>query len=699
MATPDAQAFDPPVFTTRAAEALDARFRCPRCNGPLNDTRSALRCKACDASYPVREGVLDFRCGRHDYYFNPVPRQEMAQLIRDAGSVPWDDTVRRFLRHVRKVPAWIDNVAVNGRYAWKLFLELRPESRVLDLGCGLGNLTRNLAPHVGEVVALDLTWERLLFAQRRFAKFNAGDRITLVAGGDGTHLPFPDGHFDCIALSGVLEWIADDPSLYAGVKSPAARALKMMMTFFGETNPRATQLRFLQELHRILKPDGQLFVAIENRWSYEYFAGRPDHHSRLKYGSLLPRFVANLYSIALRRRPYRTYTYRLPEFRRLFTAAGFPRQECLGLSPGYSGLEAIFPCEGDQPFWRDSRPASLAERIRRSPRFVPAFGMLARSSAERRKSLLERVLDEVSATLPGQAGIELDACEVARSERIVLCGRAGVSRIVIRIPVDGRARALEDNNLRILQILAKRPHTFAPEPLAHGVQQGLAYYVERTIEGQPLGSQASLTRASASAAVAELFARMHAQGQERAMSSVADADLSERLIAAPMEKLRAAGVDAPACGAFERRLRDELAGRRWTIGLCHGNFTCDNLVATAQGIAGVTDWTYATERGLPALDAISYVESMQRRACPTTLVGANLLQLARWDWPSNEEMELLRTYYREWRLDEAAHALLCRLTWLQSMARMLDTPARLDFAFVERNTTAMLSAPAAHAPS
>jgi hypothetical protein len=62
-------------------------------------------------------------------------------------------------------------------------------------------------------------------------------------------------------------------------------------------------------------------------------------------------------------------------------------------------------------------------------------------------------------------------------------------------------------------------------------------------------------------------------------------------------------------------------------------------------------------------------------------------------------MELLRTYYREWRLDEAAHALLCRLTWLQSMARMLDTPARLDFAFVERNTTAMLSAPAAHAPS
>ena len=67
----------------------------------------------------------------------------------------------------------------------------------------------------------------------------------------------------------------------------------MLMSFFGETNPRRTQQRFLQELGRILKPDGQLFVAIENRWNYEYFGGRPDHHSGLKYGSLLPRFLAN----------------------------------------------------------------------------------------------------------------------------------------------------------------------------------------------------------------------------------------------------------------------------------------------------------------------------------------------------------------------------------------------------------------------
>src|SRR5205823_4310509 len=106
-----------------------------------------------------------------------------------------------------------------------------------------------------------------------------------------------------------LEWIPDDDSLFERIDSRIGKALKMMTTFFGETNPRKVQLRFLEEICRILKPRGQLFVAIENRFDYEYFMGHPDHHSGLRYSSLLPRFLANLYSIFAARRPYRTYTY------------------------------------------------------------------------------------------------------------------------------------------------------------------------------------------------------------------------------------------------------------------------------------------------------------------------------------------------------------------------------------------------------
>src|SRR5687768_4395026 len=294
------------IPTARAGQA----FRCPRCAGELGEVAEELICARCDQRFPRRDGIIDFRLARRDYYFNPVPRAEMADLIREAPTVSWDASVRRFLRFVRTVPGWVDNVSTNGRYAWKLFLDLPPRGRFLDFGCGLGSLTQNFAPHVGEVVALDLTWERLQFAQQRFARFNSNDRITVVAGGDGPRLPFPDSYFDGIALSGVLEWIGDDFDVYSLSGSRVTKAVKMLATFFGQRNPRRTQLRFLRELRRVLKPAGQLFVAIENRWGYEYFTGRPDHHSGLRYGSLLPRFLANAYSIASsRRHPYRTYTY------------------------------------------------------------------------------------------------------------------------------------------------------------------------------------------------------------------------------------------------------------------------------------------------------------------------------------------------------------------------------------------------------
>src|SRR5207248_10528492 len=99
-------------------------WRCPRCLTVLGAAENELKCLRCNTAYAKRDGIVDLRCRRHDYYFNPVPRQEMAALVRQAADATWDESVARFLRHVRKVGDWVDNIAVNGRYAWKLFLEL-----------------------------------------------------------------------------------------------------------------------------------------------------------------------------------------------------------------------------------------------------------------------------------------------------------------------------------------------------------------------------------------------------------------------------------------------------------------------------------------------------------------------------------------------------------------------------------------------
>ena len=663
----------------------DLEFRCPRCRGALRTCDTASRCDSCNTEYPVRDGIHDFRCGRHDYYFNPVPRAAMAALIEDAKAAPWDDTVRKFMGHISNVPGWTDNVEVNARYAWKLFLDLPPRSRFLDLGCGLGNLTRNLAPHVGEVVALDLTWERLKFAQQRVAKFNASDRITLVAGGDGTHLPFPDAHFDCIALSGVLEWIADDSSLYAG-RSRAGKMVSMALSYFGERNPRAVQLRFLKELRRVLKPEGQLFVAIENRWSHEYFVGRPDHHSGLRFGSLLPRFAANLYSIAVRRKPYRTYTHTVGGLRRIFREAGFPENQCYGLTPGYSKLAEIVPTTTSQPVWTAPRSSSFSERLRRSERFVPAFGMAGRRGAGRVDPLISRLLAEISKRVPELASPTIQTCTITRGERIVLRVRARDAALILKIPVAAFAIASEDRNAHTLAGFAANGMLdgLVPRSLAYGVHQAVSYYVETALAGAPLASNpAGMSRGAAARLVSGLLVRMQGAQDEAFFESSGDA-LCAAEIEAPLALLADAGASQNLCA----RLRDEVVRRlgahRWKVGLRHGRLEADNILIDEGSLSGVIGWGHATARGLPALDAIGYVASRGRLDEPAIDPLTVLERLARWDWPNAEEVELLRAAYTRLGIDAARHEELCLLAALHFVAHDSAGTARFDPAYVGR---------------
>jgi sterol 24-C-methyltransferase len=108
-------------------------------------------------------------------------------------------------------------------------LALEPGSKVLDAGCGIGNVARTLATRHGlDVTGIDVLEFNLEEAARRTAQAGLGDRTHFQLG-DYHHLDFPDASLD-------------------GVYT--------METFVHSADPKAA----LAEFHRVLRPGGRLVM-------------------------------------------------------------------------------------------------------------------------------------------------------------------------------------------------------------------------------------------------------------------------------------------------------------------------------------------------------------------------------------------------------------------------------------------------------
>ncbi|HET7807536.1 MAG TPA: methyltransferase domain-containing protein [Gaiellaceae bacterium] len=108
-----------------------------------------------------------------------------------------DAARERFVKKAERVAALQDARAAELEAKVVRFAELRGDERALDAACGAGALAFALAPHVREVVGVDIVPELLEQGRQR-----AGDTENVeFVEGDATKLPFARGSFD---LAGTL---------------------------------------------------------------------------------------------------------------------------------------------------------------------------------------------------------------------------------------------------------------------------------------------------------------------------------------------------------------------------------------------------------------------------------------------------------------------------------------------------------------
>lgn len=253
-----------------------------------------------------------------------------------AWSEPPDASIRELFGRCRELP-W--HLAIEGLRPshpdfvsrlerewladWTLLVHPSGAQRAVDVGCGFGTLTIGLAARFAQVAAVDVLPLRLAIAASRARSLGA-THVQFI-NGNGRVLPLRSGVFDLAVLNGVLEWAA-----------------------LGSTeNTAVVQALLLSEVRRVLKADGLVAVAIENRFALETWNLTPDTHTGLLLLPLFPHWLGRaIHRLRVGRR-LSVQLYSRRGYRHLLRSAGFSAIRILDVAPSYNDYDVVIdPTDG-----------------------------------------------------------------------------------------------------------------------------------------------------------------------------------------------------------------------------------------------------------------------------------------------------------------------------------------------------------------
>ncbi len=131
------------------------------------------------------------------------------------------------------------------------------DSNILEIGAGCGAVTGALLREHTTVTSVELTKRRADIIRKRYKEYK---NLQVLNG--NIHKQTLKEKFDYATLIGVLE--------YAG----------------RFTNDQHPFVKMLEETRRLIKKDGTLIIAIENRFGLKYWRGAPEDHTGKIFDSL-----------------------------------------------------------------------------------------------------------------------------------------------------------------------------------------------------------------------------------------------------------------------------------------------------------------------------------------------------------------------------------------------------------------------------
>ena len=181
-------------------------------------------------------------------------------------------------------------------------LSLPKAARILEVGCGAGLLTADLARRGYTIEALDRVKTMVDLSRRNAVKSGVENRVNANIG-DVYQLPFRDGSFSCLIALGVIPWVVDVDGA-------------------------------LKEISRVVIPGGYTIITADNRYRLNHLLD-PAYMPALS--GMKARLKRTLEKFRLRKPSNEPDVHRhsLKEFNQLLASVGLVRikHHVIGLGP------------------------------------------------------------------------------------------------------------------------------------------------------------------------------------------------------------------------------------------------------------------------------------------------------------------------------------------------------------------------------
>lgn len=212
-------------MTGRAPAALPPTLRdvslvCPLCRGPVEATPEAFACAPCARTYPLLDGIPDFRVFPDPYLDFEEDRRRTAKVLEALDRYDLRGLLDYYwslsdITPVALRPRFIRGALQGEAKALRLLRLLEDGTfsgaaqarSVVEIGSGTGAFLAVASGRFPRVVGVDIAMRWLHLSRRRF--LDRGLPAPPLVCACAERLPFPDGTFDLAVMVATLEFTRD----------------------------------------------------------------------------------------------------------------------------------------------------------------------------------------------------------------------------------------------------------------------------------------------------------------------------------------------------------------------------------------------------------------------------------------------------------------------------------------------------------